>query len=139
MGGEGRVVVVSNRTPAVFTPTSEEERRNLPVGGLVSCLRPFLESRGGVWMGWDGNSDGQEDTATTTITEVEGLRLASVALSEDEIEHFYNIVSNRTLWPILHGFPDKATISHDSYHVYRRVNRKYAASLIDLLKPRDLV
>ena len=139
MGGEGRVVVVSNRTPSVSTPSSEEERRNLPVGGLVSCLRPFLESRGAIWMGWDGNSDGQGDTAPTTITEVEGMRLASVSLSRDEVERFYNIFSNRTLWPILHGFPDKATISHDSYRVYRSVNRKYAAALIDLLRPGDLV
>ena len=105
----------------------------------MSCLRPFLEAVGGIWMGWDGNSDGQEDTAPTTITEVEGLRLASVSLSKDEVERFYNIFSNRTLWPILHGFPDKATISHDSYQVYCSVNRKYAASLIDLLRPGDLV
>ena len=139
MGGEGRVVVVSNRTPSASTPSSEEERRNLPVGGLVSCLRPFLETRGGIWMGWDGDSDGQGDTAPTAITEVEGIRLASVSLSRDEIERFYNIFSNRTLWPILHGFPDKATISHDSYRVYRSVNQKYAASLIDLLRPGDQV
>ena len=105
----------------------------------MSCLRPFLEAVGGIWMVWDGNSDGQEDTAPTTITEVEGLRLASVSLSKDEVERFYNIFSNRTLWPILHGFPDKATISHDSYQVYCSVNRKYAASLIDLLRPGDLV
>ena len=81
MGGEGRVVLVSNRTPAVFTPSSVEERRNLPVGGLVSCLRPFLEAQGGIWMGWDGNSDGHVDPVPTTITEVEGIRLASVSLS----------------------------------------------------------
>ena len=139
MGIEGRVVLVSNRTPSVSTPSSVEERRNLPVGGLVSCLRPFLEARGGIWMGWDGNSDGQEDTASATITEVEGIRLASVSLSGDEVEGFYNIFSNRALWPIFHGFPHKATINHDSYPVYRSVNRKYAASLIDLLRPGDLV
>ena len=139
MGGEGRVVVVSNRTPSVSTPSSEEERRNLPVGGLVSCLRPFLETVGGIWMGWDGNFEGREEDSPTTITEVEGIRLASVSLSRDEVEGFYNIFSNRTLWPILHGFPDKATISHDSYRVYRSVNRKYAASLIDLLRPGDMV
>ena len=137
MGGEGRVVIVSNRTPSVSTSSSVEERRNLPVGGLVSSLRPFLETRGGIWMGWDGN--GQEDTAPTTITEVDGIRLVSVSLSRDEVESFYNVFSNRTLWPILHGFPDKAIISHDSYRVYRSVNRKYAAALIDLLRPDDLV
>ena len=139
MGGEGRVVLVSNRTPAVFTPSSVEERRNLPVGGLVSCLRPFLEAQGGVWMGWDGNFGGQVDSVPTTITDVEGIRLASVSLSRDEVDGFYNIFSNRTLWPIFHSFPDKATFSHDSYRVYRDVNRKYAKSLINLLRPGDLV
>ena len=139
MGGEDRVVVVSNRTPSVSIPSSVEERRSLPVGGLVSCLRPFLEAEGGTWMGWNGDSDGPEDTATVAVTEVEGMRLASVSLSRDEVEGFYDIFSNRTLWPILHSFPDKATISHDSYRVYRSVNCKYAASLIDFLSPGDLV
>ena len=137
--GEGRVVVVSNRTPSVSTPSSVEARRNLPVGGLVSCLRPFLETVGGVWMGWDGNADGQEDAAPAAVTEVEGMSLASVSLSKDEFEGFYNVFSNRALWPILHGFPHKAVISHDAYEVYRNVNRKYAAFLIDLLRPGDLV
>src|SRR5215207_8704677 len=27
------------------------------VGGLVSALRPALESRGGAWIGWDGGAD----------------------------------------------------------------------------------
>ena len=139
MGDEGRVVVVSNRTPSVSTLSSAEERRGLPVGGLVSSLRPFLQARGGVWVGWDGDPDGRADIAPAAIAEVEGLRLASVSLSADEVEGFYNVFSNRTLWPLFHGFPDKSTINHDSYPVYRDVNRKYAASLIELLKPGDLV
>jgi trehalose 6-phosphate synthase len=94
---------------------------------------------GGIWMGWDGKSDGQEGASSTTITEVQGINLASVSLSRDEVRGFYDIFSNRTLCPILHGFPDNATISYDSYPVYRSVNRKYAASLIDMLEPGDLV
>ena len=121
------------------TLSSAEERRGLPVGGLVSSLRPFLQARGGVWVGWDGDPDGRADIAPAAIAEVEGLSLASVSLSADEVEGFYNVFSNRTLWPLFHGFPDKSTINHDSYPVYRDVNRKYAASLIELLKPGDLV
>ena len=139
MGNEDRVVVISNRTPSVSSLSSAEERRGLPVGGLVSSLRPFLQARGGVWVGWDGNPDGQAKAAPAAITEVQGLRLASVSLSADEVEGFYNVFSNRTIWPLFHGFPDKAAIIHDSYPVYRAVNRKYAAALIDLLSPGDLV
>ncbi len=135
MDGEGQVVVVSNRLP----PASTLSSASLPVGGLVSSLRPFLKTTGGVWMGWDGKSDGREGVSPVTITEDEGIRLSAVSLSANERAHFYDIFSNRSLWPLLHGFPDKATISHDSYRVYRDVNRKYAASLIDILSPDDLV
>lgn len=139
MGGNGRVVVVSNRAPSVSAPSSLEERRNLPVGGLVSALRPLLLSRGGIWMGWDGQPDGLASATQPSLSEVEGIHLASISLSQDEVEHFYTIFSNQTLWPLLHSFPDKATISHDSYRTYRDVNRKYAEALINLLRPDDLV
>ena len=70
------------------------------------------------------------------FTDVDGIRLASVSLSPDEVDHFYTIFSNQTLWPLLHSFPDKATISHDSYRIYRDVNRKYADALIRSAPPR---
>ena len=89
MDGEGRVVVVSNRAPSIFPRPSAEERRTLPVGGLVSSLRPFLEASGGIWMGWDGNPDDQDGAAPAKITRVENIRLASVSLSADEVEGFY--------------------------------------------------
>ncbi|MXY20397.1 MAG: alpha,alpha-trehalose-phosphate synthase [Dehalococcoidia bacterium] len=139
MGSEGRVVVVSNRAPSIFARPSAEERRALPVGGLVSSLRPFLEASGGIWMGWDGKPDGQEGAAPAKITEVEGIKLASVSLSRDEVGGFYDDFSNQTLWPLLHGFPRKTVINYDSYGVYRTVNWKYADALIDLLRPDDLV
>ncbi len=139
MGGQGRLVVVANRAPSVSTPSTTEEQRNLPVGGLVSALRPALESREGLWMGWSGETEGTTGDARLSISEVEGISLASVSLTPDEVEHYYDIFSNQTLWPLLHSFPGKATIRHDSYQVYRSVNCKYAAALIDLLRPGDLV
>ena len=90
-------------------------------------------------MGWDGNPDDQDGAAPAKITRVENIRLASVSLSADEVEGFYDNFSNQTLWPLLHGFPRKTVINYDSYRVYRSVNRKYADALIDLLRPDDLV
>lgn len=90
-------------------------------------------------MGWDGEPDGQAGSAQPSLSDVEGIRLASVALSKEDVDHFYTIFSNQTLWPLLHSFPDKATISHDSYRIYRNVNRNYADALIGLLRPDDLV
>ncbi len=131
--------MVSNRTPSLTAPSSAEERRSLSVGGLVSSLRPFLEDVGGIWLGWDGILDSRQDAIPVAVSEAKGIHLASVSLTAAEVESFYNIFCNRMLWPVLHGFPDKAIIYHDSYRIYRNVNRKYAASLMHLLTPGDLV
>jgi hypothetical protein len=68
------------------------------VGGLVSALRPALESRDSAWVGWDGGAD-------DIPHRVEGLdvELLPIALSRREVEDFYHGFANRTLWPLLHG------------------------------------
>ena len=68
------------------------------VGGLVSALRPALESRDSAWVGWDGGAD-------DIPHRVEGLdvELLPIALSRREVEDYYHGFANRTLWPLLHG------------------------------------
>src|SRR6059036_3139101 len=66
----------------------------LSPGGLASALRPALESRDGVWVGWDGG-------AHDMPRHVAGLdvELSPVALSRREVEDYYRGFANRTLWP----------------------------------------
>ena len=67
-------------------------------GGLVTALKPALESHGGAWVGWDG---GSEDVPRR----VDGLDvdLHPIALGRREADDYYHGFANRTLWPLLHG------------------------------------
>ena len=66
-------------------------------------------------------------------------RLVAIDLARRDINLFYNVFSNRTLWPLLHSFPAKMTIRHDAYRAYLRVNRSYAGTIAPMLAPGDLV
>ena len=139
MDNEGRLVVVSNRLPSVEEPATEDERRELPVGGLVSALSAALNKRGGIWMGWSGRVAETRAYTGVETSHVGRIQFAKVDLERNEANLFYNVFSNRTLWPLLHSFPAKVTIRHDAYRAYRRVNRRFADSLIRLLRQTDLV
>ena len=85
----GRLVVVSNRVPAISVPTSEQERRSQPVGGLVTALRSALEQRGGVWFGWSGQSTARKPSADATTTQIGNISLSTIDLSQNDANLFY--------------------------------------------------
>ena len=97
MTTHGRLVVVSNRVPALSLPTTEDERRAQPVGGLVSALRSALEQKGGVWFGWSGRISPSRPSDRINIADIGQIQLRTMDLSRDEVNLFYTLFSNRTL------------------------------------------
>ena len=110
----------------------------MPVGGLVTAVSAALESRGGLWFGWSGRSDGGS-SHEPNLTSVGRIQLAALDLNRREANLFYNDFCNRTLWPLLHSFPAKVVIRHEAHRAYHGVNRKYAQALMPLLRDSDLV
>ena len=128
----GRLVMVSNRVPAVddLDPAGKGAGA---VGGLVSSVRASLVQTGGLWMGWSGRATQRRPQSTPAVNVTDGpVQLATIDLTTDESNLFYTGFSNRTLWPLLHSFTERAQIRQDTYRAYRRVNRKYAQALISL-------
>ena len=138
MSGSGRLVVVSNRLPSTLSPNGRVEEGAAPVGGLVTALSSALEQRGGLWVGWSGRMG--DRSGESPSLEMQGrIQLAAIDLTRSENNLFYNGFCNRTLWPILHSFPFKMAVRHDSYRSYVRTNRVYAKVVASLLKEDDTV
>jgi alpha,alpha-trehalose-phosphate synthase [UDP-forming] len=113
-----RVIAVSNRLPLTRGAGGLAERAN---GGLVAAVEPVLAaSRRGVWLGWDGGLDVPATLADTRVD------LHGVHLSRSEVERFYHGMSNRTLWPLLHGLVEQYTLDHRNWPAYRAVNERFA-------------
>ena len=122
--GSADLVIVANRLPVDrgYDDDGTPMWRRSP-GGLVSALEPVLRSNDGAWIGWPGGTE----TGLEPFTE-DGLRLIPVALSEDEIENFYEGFSNSTLWPLYHDLVAKPEFHRDWWDAYVTVNQRFAAA-----------
>ena len=134
-----RLVVVSNRVPHPSAIAPEGIEGDAPVGGLVSALQPAMQQQGGLWFGWSGRSTRRRTEAVPTRSTLGSVQLATVDLSEVDVNLYYTGFANRTLWPLLHSFPERVVIRGDYYRAYRRINRRFAEALYPLLRPADLV
>ena len=136
MGGTQRVVLVSNRLPPAEDLVGDGDVARRQVSGLVSALRPALGRTESLWFGWSGKTSSSGD-GEVTISDVGSRRLVALDLPGRDASLFYNAFSNRTLWPLLHNFPDRIVVRTDSHSAYRRVNRRFAEALLPHLRPDD--
>lgn len=122
------IVSVANRLPIHRTPAGWE----LAPGGLVTALRPVMDSRDGVWVGWDGGSKGVPER----LPEL-SIGLCPVRLGSRAVEEFYHGFSNRTLWPLLHNSIERPVLDRAWWRRYDEVNRKFADAAVDALDQFD--
>ncbi|MGV1007976.1 MAG: alpha,alpha-trehalose-phosphate synthase (UDP-forming) [Dermatophilaceae bacterium] len=115
-------VVVANRLPVdrVESPDGSASWRQAP-GGLVTALRPVMRRTTGAWVGWAGSS--AEDTEPF---EHAGMHLIPVALSQQEVDQFYEGFSNATIWPLYHDVIAKPVYDRATWAAYDTVNERFA-------------
>ncbi len=116
---EARLVVASNRLPA--PPAADRGRE---VGGLVSALVPVLAETSGIWLGWSGAE--RDPGLRLRIDDGEAYTRAQFDYPPTWRQRFYAGFCNRSLWPLLHGFPERVRYVDDEWRCYVDANRAYA-------------
>src|SRR5947209_10066608 len=116
------VVVVANRLPvdAVPGPDGRPQWQRSP-GGLVTALEPFVAGRGGAWVGWSGTAGEAPESF-----EIGGIHLEPVPLSDEEVDGYYEGMSNASLWPLYHDVVEKPEYHRTWWDSYVQVNRRFA-------------
>lgn len=132
MGGRGlsRLVVVSNRVG----PVGNASR----AGGLAVALVEALRSTGGIWFGWTGEVAPEADMRLK-LESAGPLTLATVDLSAEDYEDYYNGFANRSLWPLFHFRTGLVQYDRQNFIGYARVNANFARALMPLIQPDDLI
>ena len=123
-----RLVVVSNRVASMKDPAR--------AGGLAVALLDALRRSGGVWFGWSGEIS-EAERRTPSIQRHKALTIATLDLTPDDYEDYYNGFANSTLWPLFHYRLDLATFDREHYQGYLKVNRRFAHTLLPLLEKDD--
>src|SRR5215218_10158811 len=121
-GADSPVVVVANRLPVdQVTDADGTVRWQRSPGGLVTALEPFVAGRGGAWVGWSGAPGPAPEPF-----ESGGMSLIPVALTEDEVDRYYEGMSNASLWPLYHDVVEKPEYHRAWWDAYVQVNRRFA-------------
>ncbi len=126
-----RLIIVSNRVA--------EPSQSAQAGGLAVGVLDALRESGGLWFGWDGATVADGEPTPLSLSEHEGITIATMPLSEKDYHEYYQGFSNSILWPVFHNRLDLAAINAEAADGYRRVNESFADALSTLIQPGDLV
>nr|WP_208382676.1 trehalose-6-phosphate synthase [Microbacterium ulmi] len=99
----------------------EQEVWRRSPGGLVTALEPVMRATDGAWVGWAGQAG-----LDLEPFEFEGTLLVPVPLSADEVESYYEGMSNDTFWPLYHDVIAAPRYRRVWWDAYVRVNRRFA-------------
>lgn len=121
-------VVVANRLPLDRSadPSTGEVTWTPSPGGLVTALRPVLQSNDGAWVGWPGSTDPVTLEEMPSAEESGGLHALPVNLDAEDFEQFYEGFSNATLWPLYHDLIVTPRYERSWWERYQKVNERFA-------------
>lgn len=126
-----RLIVVSNRVSA---PQASDDSG--AQGGLAVALTAALRAHDGVWFGWSGETSADHDLHFQTH---DGVTSATMDLSEQDIEEYYDGYANRTLWPLFHYRLDLTEFEREFQGGYERVNAVFAEKIAPEIQGDDLI
>jgi alpha,alpha-trehalose-phosphate synthase [UDP-forming] len=120
--GKYDLVVVANRLPVdrCREPDGSMTWKTSP-GGLVAALEPVMHQFDGAWIGWTGTPG-----ETLEPFDSDGIHLVPVTLGAEDVERYYEGMSNGTLWPLYHDVIAAPNFHRAWWESYVRVNRRFA-------------
>jgi trehalose 6-phosphate synthase len=127
-----RLIVVSNRVNA---PKRRDQGSG---GGLAVAIHAALRRYRGIWFGWSGEVV-DAPTGKIEMARVGAATIATIDLSHDDLDEYYNGFANRTLWPLFHYRTDLAAYDRQFDKGYYRVNARFAHALAPMVEPDDLI
>jgi len=137
---KGNIVIVSNRLPVRISRVGKNFNLVPGSGGLVTALAPVLRDRGGIWVGWDGDKNGQSYSELFKKESKRiGYSLRPLSLTAQEVEQYYEGFSNATLWPLFHDFLDRCQFQPETWDSYCTVNKKIAKAVTENSNRDDLI
>jgi len=137
-----RLIIVSHRLPFSFVMEDDQPIIHIGSGGLVTALAPVLKNRGGLWVGYAGNLDNDNERLRHVVVDAEnklGFTFSPVFLSQEEIELYYQGFSNEVLWPLFHDMSTLCNFNPKYWHCYQEVNEKFADTVLQSAKKDDFI
>jgi trehalose 6-phosphate synthase/phosphatase len=140
-----QLIVASARLPVALsrrqagTGGSGEWEVSASPGGLATALRAVAGQRPFVWVGWPGAAVPAEDRPEVTRRLEEAGGVVPVFLERKEVLGWYEEMSNRVLWPLLHAMPAAIRVAPGAWQRYVDVNQRFADAIAAQARPGDTI
>ncbi len=137
-----RILFVSHRSPHIFHDQDSYLKLQLDmggVGGVAATIGTALQMLGGLWV--SGSSGNQQALQRRIVASSDSAHyeLKFIELSSQDITDYYYGFANCALWPLCHSFPDRCFFYPSQWQAYKRVNLKFADSILEELSLGDVV
>lgn len=137
MGGNSRLIVVSNRLPVSLVKEEKGWKAKRSAGGLATAMDPILKQGGGIWIGWSGTHEEESPEVLKLLREDQSC--IAVNLPADLGEKFYEGYANQALWPLFHNFTSKLHFDADSWQAYIAANHLFCDAVVAEFRPGDRI
>jgi trehalose 6-phosphate synthase len=139
-----QVIVLSNREPWVHEWENGSITTYQPASGLVTALEPVVAACAGTWIAHGcGSADREVTDAEDSIAlppQAPSYRLRRIWLSDEEVDAYYDKMSNQGLWPLSHLAHVQPEFDEKSWQTYVTVNQKFAdAALAEARIPDPVI
>jgi trehalose 6-phosphate synthase/phosphatase len=135
-----RVLIVSNRLPAMLRVRDGQARLLPAAGGLATALGSVHGEGRHIWIGSIGDiSRLTPDQAADLHDRLGAERLRDVELSAEQVRAYYEDFSNGVLWPLFHYMPDRIPLDSRGWQTYCDVNVRFAEVVADEYRSGDAI
>lgn len=134
--GDAPLVVVYHRLPfdeRIIGGQRIRRPHSSPNGIIPTLLGCFETGRRGAWVAWSIRA---EDTAPSgapsathepvDVQRFPNLSVATVVLTEEDVQRFYKRFSKEAFWPVIFSFVDRATFTRADWDHFLEINRRFA-------------
>ena len=137
-----KIVILANREPYIHNRAEDGSIEvQHPASGLVTALEPIMRACSGVWVAHGSGSADRETVDRNDHVRVppdeKSYHIRRVWLSDEEIQGYYNGVSNEALWPLCHVAHARPIFRDEDWQQYRAVNQKFADAVCDEVDSKD--
>lgn len=131
------LINVSNRLPVTI---GADGTITTSSGGLVAALEGLSsEEYRTQWIGWPGGvvEEAKQPEIAQKLTDEHGC--LPVFLSKEEADAHYEGFSNSSVWPLFHYMTNYLRYEPDWWEEYRKVNQRFADTVLATAQEGDLV
>jgi len=104
-------------------------------------MNPLLSKTGGEWIGWAGDSGGEDSQTRQAILSAwaKSDHCFAVDLPKEVAAGFYEGYANQTLWPVFHNFASHLKFDPKHWESYVEANRLFCEAVVNSYRPNDLI